>query len=380
MAEPAEPTASPPPPARPVPGARRAIRLRTVLLLLVLAALLGRGLGWFGGGHAGDAPAATGEAASGGATTEPVTGAETGTPPPAESPAAAPPPMAPLPTGPQPREPQPREPQPRELQPSEPQPAGPQPVEQAPLAGPDGSARTPSLGGDTARGSGPAPGVDPDRFASLVSLLRVRTANRELGAALAALARARNLPLDAAQRAAIVPLAADLDAAIGNVVAQLDDQVAAGRVLAARAELVLRFAAGELPEVLQRSLGLPADLAAASAVPPPPDTPWPTPAPLPRDRAVRLDGAGAREGRVAASRVAQLTVRIADARGVTFPTVPAIACEPIEATAAESLEMALVALHAGDGLLARLWLAAAGRRPGPAPDQARRDRIAALLR
>jgi hypothetical protein len=57
---------------------------------------------------------------------------------------------------------------------------------------------------------------------------------------------------------------------------------------------------------------------------------------------------------------------MATPRGYAFPTVPTHACEPVQATADEAVEMGLAALHAGDVRLARLWLAVAQVRGGGA--------------
>lgn len=360
----AEPQAPPRPRSSPASARGRGLRLRTILLLLLLTALLGRGLGWFGGGREGGGDAGSAAVAGRGAGTEsPPVGL---VPQPTVSPASdGPSPDAVLVGGSGSEAATPH--QPTSSQPTT------EPTE--PVVPPT---PRPAIGAPTEPTA--AAGIEPDRFASLVSLLRVRTAEQQLGAALATLARARGLPLASAQQLALASVVADLESAVAVAVGRIEAAVAAGRVLAARADLEQTFAGGDLPKALCQRLGLPPDLVAARACPAQEGSPWPVAVPLTRDRAVRIgEGEAAREGRVAASRADQVTVRIADARGVTFPTVAASACEPVEATAAEALEQAFAALHAGDGLLARLWLAAVANRPA-AVDPDRRDRLAAILR
>jgi hypothetical protein len=101
--------------------------------------------------------------------------------------------------------------------------------------------------------------------------------------------------------------------------------------------------------------------------------PWPIAVALPRDRAVRVHLAdGTAMGRIVAARSDQVTVRVETPRGVTFPTVPVVACEPLQPTPAEAVEQALAALQAGDALLARLWACCARLRGGDASARARR--------
>jgi len=91
--------------------------------------------------------------------------------------------------------------------------------------------------------------------------------------------------------------------------------------------------------------------------------PWPIAAPLPRDRVVRaLLADGPATGRVVDGRSDQVTLRMETPHGVTFPTLAVTACEPVDPSAAEAVELALAALQAGQPLLARLWLCCAGLR------------------
>jgi hypothetical protein len=106
----------------------------------------------------------------------------------------------------------------------------------------------------------------------------------------------------------------------------------------------------------------------------------PIPTPLPKMREVRVRWRETLQvGQVVDSRSDQLTLRIVQAGGQCFPTVPVEHCEPIDVSANEAIEMGFAALQAKDALLARLWLAVADLRAvGPAPE--RSARLRALLR
>jgi len=84
-------------------------------------------------------------------------------------------------------------------------------------------------------------------------------------------------------------------------------------------------------------------------------------------------------GRVVDSRSDELTLRVQGPHGVTWPTVRAVDCEPTDVAPAEAVEMGLVALHAGNALLAHLWLACASARGGD-PSSPRAARLGELLR
>ncbi|MBX3465043.1 MAG: hypothetical protein KF830_17885, partial [Planctomycetes bacterium] len=224
----------------------------------------------------------------------------------------------------------------------------------------------------------PAAGLDADRFQALLSLVALRRERGESGGALTALRRVAALPLDAAQRDAVRRLtdavARELELACDEVMGLLH----AGRGLTARD----RVQALDAEDGAAAAAALAARLARSPeglvGVPAPGDLPWPVAAPLARDRTVhaRLPG-GFAIGRIVAARADGLTLRVETAAGVTFPSVAMAAVEPAEPTAAEAVELALAALHAGDGLLARLWLACADLRGGASPRQERVRRLLA---
>ena len=109
------------------------------------------------------------------------------------------------------------------------------------------------------------------------------------------------------------------------------------------------------------------------------DRPWPIATPLPRDRNVRAQlPDGRTTGRIVDSRSDQVTVRLQTEQGVTFPTLEVVACEPVDATPAEAIEMGFAALHAGDAILAHLWRRCAELRGEPPPGRA--GQLAAILR
>lgn len=343
---------------RPPHGRIRPYRWRAAALLVLLAALLGRGLGWFGRG--GALEPATDGVASDQPTAQPVAG-------PAPEPAMA-------------REPEPEPGPAAEPPPVEP---APPPAAAAPSAGPP-AAPLAETAAEPAPGAPAAwPSVDPDRFGSLVSLLQTETEQRHFGRALAVLQQLRELPLDAAQQAALVlpvdGLQQGLAAACGAIVAQLAD----GRVLAADAAADRLLAADGtfVGPALAEALHLCGVAGALAGLPAPDRAPWPVPARLAKGRMVRTQLAGEDvTGRVVDSRTDEVTLRMPRAGGVQFPTVPVAACEPVDPTAAEAVEMGFAALQQGRGRLARLWLGCALLRGGSEPPSARQQRLAELLR
>jgi hypothetical protein len=226
------------------------------------------------------------------------------------------------------------------------------------------------------------PAVDPDRFGSLVSLLQTLTEAQQFGRALAVLQQLRELPLDAAQQAALLlptdGLQQGLAAACGAIVSQIVE----GRVLAAdtAAERLLAADGTFVGPALAQALQLCGVAAALGDVRAPGRLPWPVPACLPKGRLVRVQIAGGVEiGRVVDSRADEVTLRVPRPGGVMFPTVPVVACEPIDPTAEESVEMAFAALQRGRGRLARFWLGCALLR-GDGSVSGRQQRLAELLR
>lgn len=335
---------------RPPHGRVRPYRWRAAALLVLLAALLGRGLGWFGRGGAL-------EPAADGVVSDQPTSRPSEAP---ESVPAAAPGTAPI-----------QEPAPVESTPTS--------AAAAPSAAPlVETAADPAPGSPLAR-----PAVDPDRFGSLVSLLQTETEQRHFGRALAVLQQLRELPLDAAQQAALVlpvdGLQQGLAAACGAIVAQLAD----GRVLAAdaAADRLLAADGSFVGPALAEALHLCGVAGALGGLPAADRAPWPVPARLAKGRIVRTQLAGEEvTGRVVDSRTDEVTLRLPRAGGVTFPTVPVAACEPVDPTAAEAVEMGFAALQQGRGRLARLWLGCALLRGGSEPASARQQRLAELLR
>ncbi len=198
MASMAEPQAPPRPRSSPAAARGRGLRLRTILLLLLLTALLGRGLGWFGGGRVGGGDTGPATVAGGGARTESPPAGLRHQPvvPPASNGSS---PDAVLAVG-----------------PGAATATSPATIPPPPTRPNQSIATEPTA----------SVGIEPDRFASLVSLLRVRTAEQQLGAALAALARARDLPLAPAQQIALAPVVADLESAVAVAVGRIESSVA----------------------------------------------------------------------------------------------------------------------------------------------------------
>jgi hypothetical protein len=223
------------------------------------------------------------------------------------------------------------------------------------------------LAGELAEGAD----LDGDRFASLLSLVQARCDRGEFGGALSVLERADKLQLDRSQRRAVQQASRDVEAAVQQACRDIEASLREGRVLAARelAGTMLTDGEGFVRPALAKALDTGAsDLA---TVPARGDRPWPTAVPLPRDRTVRAslsDGPAA--GRIVDSRSDQVTVRLQTPHGVTFPTLRITACEPVDATPAEAIEMGFAALHAGDAVLAHLWQRCARLRGEPPAERA----------
>ena len=318
---------------------RRRRRLGALLVLVVLAVLIGRGLGL-----AGREDAATPGGTTGTGSQEPA--------PAPSSPLAAP------------------------QTPSTPE-AEPLPTAAAPL-------------GEVAVVEPPPPshavpaaetGFDADRFASMTSLVTASTTEGRLGAALGALQNMRRLPLDALQRASLVTVAGCLEDALAAACSRVVQSVCQGQVLAARSEVLRLVQDGEaltapwLDSAL-RSAGLPAGLLAGAAAN---DGTLPIPRPLARGRTVRFAQlARTGTGTVIDSRSDAVTLRLQTSIGQSFPTLPRSACEPVQATGEEAIEMGFAAMQVHDVVLARLWLAVARLHGAPSLGE-RGDRLAALL-
>ncbi|MBL8750834.1 MAG: hypothetical protein JNK78_16860 [Planctomycetes bacterium] len=229
-------------------------------------------------------------------------------------------------------------------------------------------------------------GIDADRFASLLSLVRVRCSEDRFGEALVAVEQARALPLNPEQRTALQQANLAAADALRTALQRTVALVREGAVLEARRTLstILADAAAPVRAEVGSSLMLAENapdqaLQALDRAANPRAAPAPTARPLARDRRVRTRWNGVDVvARVADSRSDEVTLRIEEGQGVTFPTVPVVACDPVEPTAAEAVEMGFAALHAGDALLARLWLSCAMQRG--ARDEDRAKRLAEVLR
>lgn len=311
--------------------------MRAVLLVIVLGWLIGRGLGWFGGGgEASDPNAASTRPAAAAAAAEPLAAEATTAVPPvggvelastraettAES--AAVPLVEPAPS---------------------------------PIAE---SVPVPQL----------VPTIDADRFASMLSLVTHATEQRQFGSALASLQHLRSLPLDALQQAALVPAAREVERALSAVCGDLVQHLLQGQLLAGHRELVALLVDDGPPvrESVQQALQLAGLHVAVGRDRARGDVVLPIPRPLARGRAVRcLRDGELVVGRVVDSRSEAVTVRLANARGVTFPTISVVQCEPVDARTEEAIEMGFAALQHDEVQLARLWLALAQRSGGGEP-------------
>jgi hypothetical protein len=192
----------------------------------------------------------------------------------------------------------------------------------------------------------------------------------------------RELPLEPGQRIQIDMLARELDDQATATCREILAMAAAGKVLAANALAIA--ALDEDPTDFGRELS--GAFAAAGIGSPPKALPnqvrarWPMPAPLGRERMVRaMLPDGEVLGVVVDSRSDRVTLRVESERGLYFPTVGLWAVEPNDVQGGEAAELGFAALHAGDPLLARLWLNCALARALAEPS-ARTERLASLLR
>ena len=372
---------------------RRGLPKKTLAAFLVLALLLGRGLGWFGSGDvkgtSEQAPAGNPSLAAVAADTpgkaSPQTGRLAGGAGQADNPGGEAPHEAGgrAPAGTSETQPTESQPQATGTTPGTPAPAESTAMESEPQlpSAPMGESRAPETA--AAPAAPRAPAVDPDRFGSLLALLQTCTSDRRLGSALSCLQRLRELPLDAAQQTALVQPSAELENALANACSGIVKSLCDGEVqnAAAAVEVLLHDERALVLPVLAQSLalcGLHGDLEAAVA---PGSTPWPQPKPIAKGRSVRTrQGHEVLIGRVIDSRAERVTLRVQRGQAVTFPTVPMVDCEPTDVTPAEAVEMALAALHAGKLVAARLWLGCAQLRSGEPAEAVRQERLQQLLR
>ncbi len=224
------------------------------------------------------------------------------------------------------------------------------------------------------RGAAPR-GLEPDRFASLMSLVDLRLEQRELGRAFATLDELLQQPLDAAQREAVL---ARRQKAFDPLVAcqrQIEGDLAVGRIHDAAAAVRRLLAGGPATAGVFAALGLGDD----PQRPPTAEAEWRMPEPLARSRAVRVRRDGQElVATVTDSRSDRLTLRLASAQGLRFPTVAATEVEPVEPTAAEAVALGWAALRAGQTLRARLWQACAARLDGQRSAPGHQELAAAL--
>lgn len=206
------------------------------------------------------------------------------------------------------------------------------------------------------------PAFDADRFAALQAAVGEHTERGELGAALATVHHLRALPLDGAQRTALLAVTEPLEQALAAACARIVEGLCQGRVLQTREQLAQLFADGEpfaepwLDSAL-RAVGVGHRLLGRIA---PRQETLPVARPLARGRDVRVRTVSRQGvGTVVDSRAGQVTLRVATTNGWSFPTLAALAVEPVEPTADEATEMALLAVQADDAVLARLWFAVA---------------------
>jgi len=223
-------------------------------------------------------------------------------------------------------------------------------------------------------------GMAADRFDSLLSLLNSHLAEHSLANATAALQRLSSQSLSANQRAHLAEYAARLQPLRQACEERVLEHVQKGALLQAdeaAAQLVLA-GVWSAPTVAAAAPQLTLGDNWQRALPTGgPDVP--TPRPLGRNRRVRVHF---REelhyGVVVSSSTDQVTVRLLSASGQSFPTVHAVACEPINSIASEAIEMGFVAVHAGEMRLSRLWLLRAHRLNGERTT--RGDQLLQLLR
>lgn len=209
--------------------------------------------------------------------------------------------------------------------------------------------------------------VDADRVAAVRALAMAEAEAGHFAPAVATMVElARLLPGgDAA------PEVAELRQQIATLQAMAIDalcrDLADGRVLAARVRLDAMLATPD-PAVVDAIDAAAITRSWPRLTPSTSPTAGPPASPLPADRLVRVLREGQeRTGRVVSALPAEATLRIVEARGVTFPTLPVTTVEPVDVTPVEALQQARAAAAAGDGRLVRLWVASGLARAGASP-------------
>ncbi len=234
-------------------------------------------------------------------------------------------------------------------------PANPPPAPTVEPAPPRGQQQAPTT-------AAAATGIDADRFESVRALITHRTAAGLFGEAKASLQGLRAQPLDAAQLAAVTELEASLAQALGDAGRTWANALGEGRVLGVHTHLVALRGAGNTTEedVFAAALAGAGVTMALRKAPAASDETLPIARALPRGAAVRFLHQGRLgNGFVVDASTDRVTVRQQDAAGQSFPTVPRTAVERVGGSRDDAVEGGLAALHAGDVLLARLWLGAA---------------------
>lgn len=195
-----------------------------------------------------------------------------------------------------------------------------------------------------------APGIEPDRFASLLSLVERQQRQGQAAAGLSTLQELRKLGPNAAQQASLAAMEQELQAGQHQLLEQLTALLLRGEVHAAQAIVLTWPQASELN------------------APAKPGEAMRQPAVLPRGRAVRAWQAGSAQlAQVADCRSNRITVRIRTEQGWLFPSLPWSAVEPVDPSQTEAVQMGLGCLLAKEVGLARLWVVCARLRAGGNP-------------
>lgn len=201
-------------------------------------------------------------------------------------------------------------------------------------------------------------GVSVDRFSSWIALLESYLKEMDLGNASASLQRLLSQSLSSEQREQVAVLEAQLLPLLQACESRILAHVRSGELLAANDEAA-QLVVADVWRPGSILAGLPgfviaenwqADVVIGTAT-------IPAPVPLSLSRRVRVRWRDEiHQGVVASSSPHRVTTKLRSEDRQVFPTVKVVACEPVESTATEAVEMGLVALHEGAPRLARLWL------------------------
>src|SRR5436190_8082762 len=191
-------------------------------------------------------------------------------------------------------------------------------------AAPLGEARAAAAPAESRPAEPPQPGIDADRFASLLSVADTWSERGDVGSAMSALSQLRQMPLNEPQRLALAVSARDVETGLAAACTDVVKLLCDGRALDAHAAIV-RLLGGDdhaaqpwLQSALQLA-GL-ADVSLHGTAPV--HEAIPQAQPMPRGRAVRSRiGNAIIAGVVADSRSDQVTVRLQQTNGTSFPTI-----------------------------------------------------------